>query len=141
MKKVKRYSGVLVKNKNKVLLCKRNNYGSHPGAWSVPAGKLNDDESPASGAKREFQEETNLTLENNLKLCGFVTRKTRDNLNDKGLMYVFLYQTDEILNPDLNNAKDGDEHTECGYFSLNELPLKDEKDQLFILIKNILLKN
>lgn len=140
MKKVKRYSGVLVKNNNKVLLCKRNNTGTHPGVWSIPAGKLNDDESPATGAMREFYEETNLKLEKNLKLCGFVTRKTRDNLKDKGLLYVFLHETDEELMPDLENAKDGNEHTDCGYFDVNELPMEDKKDQLYILVKNILSK-
>ena len=36
----KRYVGVVVKCNNKVLLCKRNNQGSFPGMWSIPAGKL-----------------------------------------------------------------------------------------------------
>jgi ADP-ribose pyrophosphatase YjhB (NUDIX family) len=140
MKNIKRYSGVLVKNKKEVLLCKRNNNGSHPGAWSIPAGKLDQQESPLHGAKREFYEETDFKLKDDLKLCGFVTRKTRDNLKDKGLMYVFLYETENEIVPNLEKAKDGEEHTECGYFNINNLPFEDDKDQLHILIKNILLK-
>lgn len=140
MKNVKRYSGVLVKYDKKVLLCKRNNNGTHPGAWSIPAGKLDQQESPLHGAKREFYEETDLKLKDDLKLCGFVTRKTRDNLKDKGLMYVFLYETESQMSPNLERAKDGEEHTECGYFNLDNLPFDDDKDQLHILIKNILSK-
>ena len=44
MKIVKRYVGVLVKHNDSVLLCKRNNKGSLPGVWSIPAGKLEDGE-------------------------------------------------------------------------------------------------
>ncbi len=140
MKKTKRYAGVILKNQNQVLLCKRNKSETLPGVWSIPAGKLDNTENPLQGAKREFFEETNLKLKNNLKLCGFVTRKTRDNSKEKGLMYVFLTETEEKLIPDLENAQDGFEHTECGYFSIEKLPFDDEKDQLTILIKNILSK-
>ena len=68
MEIVKRYSGVLVKHDDKVLLCKRNNEGSLPGAWSIPAGKINNGESPYDGAIREFYEETNIKPETKLKL-------------------------------------------------------------------------
>jgi len=52
-------------------------------------------------------------------------------------MYVYLYQTDKLIYPDLDNAKDGSEHTECGYFSKNELPI-NENDQLYKIIQKIL---
>lgn len=141
MKTTKRYAGVIVKHKNKVLLCKRNNEGSHPGAWSIPAGKLDKNENPMSGAKREFFEETNIKMTDEIRLCGFVSRKTRDNLKDKGLMYVFLNDSEVEKIPDLQKAKDGGEHTECGYFLLENLPFEDQNDQLAILIRNILRKS
>ena len=56
-------------------------------------------------------------------------------------MYVFLYEVNEKIYPDLLNAKDGEEHTECGYFDIQNLPIEEEKDQLLILIKNILSKS
>ena len=50
----KRYVGVMVKCKDKILLCKRNNEGSFPGMWSIPGGKLEENETTQEGAKREF---------------------------------------------------------------------------------------
>ena len=138
MKEVKRYSGVIVKCGDEVLLCKRNANDSLPGQWSIPCGHLEDGEHPMDGVKREFQEETNYTLDNKLKLVGFVKRYNRDGTEIKGLMYVFLMETDEKINPDLENAKDGEEHTDCGYFSMSELPFDDHKDQLFkLILKNL----
>lgn len=40
MKEKKRYVGVVIKMGDKILLCKRNNKGSFPGMWSVPAGSV-----------------------------------------------------------------------------------------------------
>jgi len=140
MKEVKRYSGVIVKCGNEVLLCKRNATGTLPGQWSVPCGHLEKNEHPIDGIHREFEEETNYTLDNDLKLVGFVKRYNRDGSEIKGLMYVFLMETDEKINPDLENAIDGDEHSECGYFDLENLPFDDEDDQLCRLIMRILKK-
>ena len=135
----KRYSGIIVKSNNKVLLCKRNNYGSLPGEWSIPGGKLEDNETPIDGAAREFHEETNLNVNSPLNLCGMIRRYTRDGKNVKGLMYTFLMEVDEEMTPDLENAYDGSEHTECGYFSYDELP-KPIGEQLKELIKGVLRK-
>ena len=141
MEIVKRYTGVLVKVGDEVLLCKRNNKGSLPGVWSIPAGKIDGEESPSAAAKREFFEETNNDINGSLKLIGFVNRSSRDGSEYRGLMYVFLYEPKDRVIPDLDNAKDGDEHTECGYFTLENLPFEDKNDQLFKLIQNILSEN
>ena len=140
MKETKRYGGILVKFKDEVLLCKRNKFGSNLGTWSIPAGKLNKNESPFLAAKREFFEETNIIQFEKIKLCGFVNIKTIDNLKNKGLMYVYLMEVDEKIYPDLTKAKDGNEHSECAYFTLKNNPIEDKNDQLYILIKNILSK-
>ena len=141
MKEVKRYSGVIVKCGDEVLLCKRNATGSLPGQWSIPGGSLEKDEHPMDGIQREFEEETSYTLDNKLKLVGFVKRHNRDGSEVKGLMYVFMMETDEKINPDLENAIDGDEHSACSYFNINNLPFEDENDQLCRLITRILKKD
>ena len=134
----KRYVGVLVKSKDKVLLCKRNNQGSLPGEWSVPAGKVNQDESTIDGARREFFEETGIDIDDKeLNLIGVIKRYNRDGEKIKGLMYVYQLDSDKKLNPDLENALDGEEHTECGYFGIDDLP-EPIGEQLKKLIKIIL---
>lgn len=140
MKEVKRYSGVIVKCNDEVLLCKRNATGSLPGQWSIPCGHLENDEHPIDGIVREFYEETNHTLDNKLKLVGFIDRYNRDGSEIKGLMYVFLMESNEKINPDLENAEDGEEHTECGYFSLETLPFDNKTDKLCVLITKLLKK-
>jgi ADP-ribose pyrophosphatase YjhB (NUDIX family) len=137
--KKKRYSGVIVKCNDKVLLCKRNNDGSLPGEWSIPGGKIEIDETPIDGAVREFYEETNLEIVAPITLCGMLKRYTRDGKNVKGLMYTFLMETDSEMIPDLEKAFDGSEHTECGYFTYDELP-EPIGEELKKLIKTILYK-
>ena len=51
-----------------------------------------------------------------------------------------VVETNERINPDLENAFDGDEHSQCGYFDLENLPFNDENDQLCRLITRILKK-
>jgi ADP-ribose pyrophosphatase YjhB (NUDIX family) len=140
MEKPERYSGVLVKCNNKVLLCKRSPYQSLHGVWSIPAGSVEKGETPREAAVREFFEETNIVIEDeeDLKLIGTANRYARDNKYLKGILYVYLIETDEEIYPDLENANDGGEHTECGYFSLKELPIEDYKDGLFKIIMKIL---
>ena len=133
----KRYSGVIVKCKDKVLLCKRNNDGTLPGEWSIPGGHIENNETPIDGAVREFHEETNLNVETPLTLCGMIKRTSRDGENVKGLMYTFLMDVDEQVHPDLETAIDGSEHTECGYFGYDELP-SPIGEQLKKMIQNLL---
>lgn len=139
MKKTKRYSGVLVKCKDEVLLCKRSSDGSLPGQWSIPAGNLNENESAVDGARREFFEETDIKIFGKLEIIGFINRKNRIGSKTKGLMHVFLWEVDKKQYPNLENAVDGEEHSECGYFNLSNLPL-DESDQLYKVIQNVLTK-
>lgn len=139
MKEYKRYVGVLVKVGDKCLLCKRNKKGSFPGIWSVPAGKIEDGEGTRSAAVREFKEETDLDINTDLlKFTGILPRETRDGKHFKGLMFLYTYLTDEMLNPDLENAKDGEEHTECGYFSKEDLKNLETGEKLKKMLLNIL---
>ena len=120
---MKKAAGILVINNGKCLLCKRNTEGSLPGEWSIPAGKIEPREGPISAAQREFYEETALNIEGQLDFIGVVKRHNREGTKTKGVLYIFKNNSEKKLIPDLNSAIDGDEHTECGYFGKNELPL------------------
>lgn len=117
----KRYVGVIVKCNDEVLLCKRNHNGSFPGMWSIPAGHIEDGEESIDAAKREFFEETSVDIDNKiLRFVGILPRHTRDGRKFKGLMYVYILDTDDIIEPDFELAVDGDEHTDWGYFTKKE---------------------
>jgi len=135
----KRYAGVVVKCKNKVLLCKRNNLGSLPGMWSLPCGRVEEDETTKDGAKREFYEETAVDIDKReLNFIGLIPRNTRDGKKVKGLMYVYLLETETPIYPDLINAIDGEEHTECGYFTLEDITIEKTGDYFYRLLEIIL---
>ena len=138
MKEFKRYAGVLVKNKNKVLLCKRAPKESMPGVWSIPSGHIEEGESPLDGALREFEEETNIKLPSKLQLISFINRYKKDLKTKKGMVYVFYYDSEKELIPDLDKAKDGHEHTECAYFSKNDIPETRDNEQLTKIIEKVL---
>lgn len=122
MEKKKKYAGVVVKCGDKVLLCKRNYLGNMPGEWSIPGGKIEKQETPIDAAAREFYEETALRVTSPLIFCGLIKRYHRDGTKLKGVMYTFYMEVEEEIYPDLEKAIDGDEHTDCGYFSIDNLP-------------------
>jgi hypothetical protein len=66
-----------------------------------------------------------------------IKRYNREGDKIKGLMYVYFSDSPEEIIPDLESAKDGDEHTECGYFSKDDLPTP-VSDQLKKLIHVVL---
>ena len=138
MEDFKRYSGVLLKHGDKVLLCKRSPKESMANQWSLPSGHIEGEESPYDAALREFHEETNIKLENKLNLVGFINKYKNDGITKRGLMYVFFTETKSKIQPNLKKAKDGHEHTKCGYFSKEELPVNKNNKQLFDIIKKIL---
>ena len=135
-RKLNKFSGILVRCKDKFLLCKRSPDNSLPNIWSVPGGGIEDGEKPKETAIREFYEETDIDLSgeaDNIKLIEVIN--TYDKNGDiKGLMYIYFYDSDVEIYPDLENAKDGDEHSECGYFNVDDLPFNNHKDPLFKII-------
>lgn len=139
--KNQRYVGVIVKCQNKVLLCKRNNVGSFPGMWSIPAGKIEENETTQEAARREFKEETAINIDKlDLEFVGIIPRHTRDGKKIKGLMFVYLLEVDDFLEPDLENAVDGEEHTDWGYFSANQVKSETSGEFLEKLIQIVLNK-
>ena len=132
---MKKYAGVLVRYDNKCLLCKRSVDQSMGGEWSIPAGHVEKDESPRDGARREFYEETDKTI-GTLKFAGMIKRYNREASKIKGLMYVYFSDSPEEIIPNLETAKDGEEHSECGYFGKDELPspISDQLNKLIHIV-------
>ena len=113
--------------------------GSFPGMWSIPGGKLEENETPMEGAKREFLEETDTNInDKEITFIGLIPRHTRDGKKVKGLMYVYLLEVEEPIIPDLVNAIDGEEHTESGYFTLDEINPETSGDYFHRLAEIIL---
>jgi ADP-ribose pyrophosphatase YjhB (NUDIX family) len=148
---MRKYSGVIVKCGDEVLLCRRNQ--NTVGEWSIPSGKLdkkiiNDGtekiirfEDYIDCAKREFFEETNVNIDNeDLSFVSITERRNRDGKQIKGFLYMYLLETDNRIFPDFINAKDGDEHDNFGYFSVDNLPL-NISPQLENVVKLILKKD
>ena len=135
----KRYVGVMVKCKDKILLCKRNNQGSFPGMWSIPGGKLEENETTQEGAKREFLEETAVDISDmDLQFIGLIPRHTRDGKRIKGLMYVYLLVVENEIEPDLEKAIDGEEHTDWDYFPLSGIKPETSGDYMHKLAELVL---
>jgi ADP-ribose pyrophosphatase YjhB (NUDIX family) len=139
MSRTKRYAGVIYKVRDKVLLCKRAETESKPGLWSIPSGHIEEGESPGQAAVREFFEETNIEIGPNLSLVGLMNIYKDDEVTKKGLMYIFLFDENvEKQSPDLEEAEDGHEHSECGFFMLENLPKDERNDQLYEILEKVL---
>jgi 8-oxo-dGTP pyrophosphatase MutT (NUDIX family) len=134
---MKKVAGILITSNGKCLLCKRNTEGSLPGEWSIPAGKIELGEKVVEGALREFYEETNIEIDSDLSFIGIMRRYNRDGTKPKGMFYIFTTEFDQEILPDLENAIDGDEHTECRYFTKNELPLSMEENFRNLILKQL----
>lgn len=137
----KRYSGVVVKCRNKFLSCKRNSDMPFPNIWSIPGGKIEKNESSMDAARREFLEETNIDIsDKDLVFIGVLPRTNREGDKIKGYMYTYLLNVEDEIYPDLELAVDGEEHTECKYIDINNIDDINIDDYLRKLI-NIILSN
>lgn len=137
MSKFKKTAGIILKHRDQVLMCKRSPEKTLPNTWSIPSGHIENDESPGNAAVREFYEETNIKVGKNIDFVGFLNRFNDDGTK-RGHMFVFVKEIDEKIEPDLKNAKDGFEHTECRYFKKSDIPKEDNNEELIDLIKKVL---
>ena len=112
-------AGVIIRNNNRVLMCQRGMDSTLPGIWSIPGGHIEKNENAISAAVREFYEETNIRLAP--EVLQFVGAMPVENNPDKPF-YVYLYDTDDELMPDLQGAKDGSEHSRCRYVKKDNIP-------------------
>jgi 8-oxo-dGTP pyrophosphatase MutT (NUDIX family) len=135
---LKRYSGVILKCKNKVLLCKRAKGQSLANQWSVPVGGIEKNESPDDAARREFMEETDIKLPAQIEFIDIINKYQKDGTTKDGVFFVFKSDINKEILPDLDNAEDGDEHSECRYFTTNDLPITKDNKDLMKIIKKII---
>jgi len=54
------------------------------------------------------------------------------------MMFVFLQETEDKEEPDLEKASHGKEHTSCRYFKKEELPKQKRTEELNNILKKIL---
>jgi 8-oxo-dGTP pyrophosphatase MutT (NUDIX family) len=137
MRKFRKSAGVIIKHGDEVLLCKRSPEETLPNIWSIPAGGIESGESPGQAAIREVFEETNIELSTDLDLVGMIDTTNDDGLKT-GMMFVFLQETDEKLEPELDKASHGKEHTSCKYFKREDLPKQKRTEELRNILKKIL---
>jgi ADP-ribose pyrophosphatase YjhB (NUDIX family) len=131
---MRRSSGILHKYKDKVLLCKRSEESETLGKfWSIPGGGWKKNESSQAAALREFYEETNINISDPLIYVGTSVHKNEDGSGSK--LDVFMVEASEMISPELENAKDGFEHSECGYFEIDKLPSPMPRDLINIIKK------
>lgn len=137
MKKFRRSAGVIIKHGDEVLLCKRSPNETLPNIWSIPGGGIENGESPGQAAIREVHEETNIELTTDLDLVGMIDTKNEDGLKT-GMMFVFLQETKDKKNANLEKASHGKEHTTCKYFKSEDIPKEKKTKELYDIIKKIL---
>lgn len=132
------YAGTVVKYRDKFLFCKRNSNMPYGGMWSIVGGGVENNENIKEAAVREFLEETNIEVtRDKLKLIGIIPRYNRNGKKYKGKMFVFLMNVDEKIIPDLDLAVDGEEHTKCGYFTLESIEQYNVDRHILKLLKII----
>ncbi|MGM0417152.1 MAG: nucleotide triphosphate diphosphatase NUDT15 [Thermodesulfobacteriota bacterium] len=118
--------GVMVLNRNKVLLGKRkNSHGSM--TWSFPGGHLEFGESLFECAKREVLEETGIKIKNLSK-----GPYTNDIFTKEKLHYITVYIISEYDSGEVT-LKEPEKCLEWVWFDLDDLP-----KNLFLPLENLL---
>ena len=117
---MKQSSGIIVKCQNRILICKRSTENSEGGKWAIPMGGIELNETPEDAAYREFHEEMGIEINGGLQALGYINRYNKQG-GLKSILHLFMYETNDELIPNLEMAMDGDEHTECGYKTKEEI--------------------
>jgi 8-oxo-dGTP diphosphatase len=110
------FSGVMIKCKKKVLLCKRRSdipETALPEYWSVPCGYVEENEDIKSAAIRETLEETQIELD--VASVRFLSAYPAHD--GRGVFYDYICEIEEEAEPIID-----EEHSEWGYFSKDEIP-------------------
>jgi 8-oxo-dGTP diphosphatase len=121
--------GVIIKNKNRILLLKRiNAHGAN--TWCPPGGHLEWNESPEDCAKREVKEETGCQIKNTRFLA-----ITNDKFKKDKKHYITInmeadYKWGKI------KVRERDKATDIQWFPYTKLP-----DNLFLPLYNLVKNN
>jgi 8-oxo-dGTP pyrophosphatase MutT (NUDIX family) len=117
---MKQSAGIIVKVNNRCLVCKRAVEINEPSKWAIPMGGIEEGEDPKDAAYREFYEEMGVSVDGVIKPLSKINRYNKLG-QVKTILHVFIFKTDTEIIPDLENAMDGFEHTECDYMTLPEI--------------------
>jgi 8-oxo-dGTP pyrophosphatase MutT (NUDIX family) len=117
---MKKSAGIIVKVNDKCLVCKRTADIDEPSKWAIPMGGIEEGEDPKDAAYREFYEEMGVSVDGVIKPLVRINRYNKLG-QVKTILHVFIFKTDTEIIPDLENAVDGFEHTECDYMTLDEI--------------------
>jgi 8-oxo-dGTP pyrophosphatase MutT (NUDIX family) len=124
-------AGLLVKFGDLILLGRRSKAcETLSGYWSIPGGAIELNEDPKNAALREFFEETNIQINQEvLYLTSFPTQ-------NGGTFFVYFTEIKDLIFPD-SKAQDAFEHDEWGYFKLekNCLPTPITKEIAKAILK------
>ena len=108
------YAGLLIKCKERYLLCKRSEEAVMPGLWSVPAGEVNTNEEPDEAAVRETMEETHIPIQ--VEDTAYLSTLT-GSAHDGGNFHLYTTEIEHEQRPILDF-----EHVASGWFMLKNLP-------------------
>ena len=102
-------AGILYFCYDEVLLC----LGENSGKWHAPKGHIMIGEEPIDGALREFTEETQILFNDipDIKLSNTYKK------DDGGICYLYVIKGKTKFNARINH-----EHTDWGYFNVDDLP-------------------
>lgn len=103
----------IVMNNGKILLGKRSSATAYPGLWCIPCGYVEYEEDVYDAVRREFKEETGLTIEVK-KVFTALSNFHNPNVHTVGIWFI-AHVTGGTLQA-------GDDISEVGYFELNQLP-------------------
>ena len=122
-------TGVLVQDKNKFLLIKKNRGAYSNGVWCVAGGKKEPNETIEQCGIREIKEETGLDVKIIKKICS-QTNKT--SVNNEIIEFYF---TDFLAEKISGKEKPGDDAGELKWFSKEELKKLEYSEPTKIFLK------
>ena len=108
------YAGLLIRCKERYLLCKRAEGAAYPGTWSVPGGGVKSTEEPKDAAIRETLEETQIPV--HVEDTTHITTMT-GSAHDGGNFHLYMTEIVDELRPILDF-----EHVASGWFTSHSLP-------------------
>lgn len=117
---MKESAGIIVKVKDKCLVCQRASENTEPSKWAIPMGGIEFGENPKDAAYREFIEEMGTEITDDIVSVGKINRYNKLGVQ-KSILHVFLYETNQRVIPNLDIAIDGFEHVQCQYMGKNEI--------------------
>ena len=120
----KRYVGVLIKCGKQILLVKRSADDPRKSIWTIPGGKMVEGQKIRTVAAQMLLDTTSIDInEEELQMVGLIPRESKDGKKDKGLMYVYMYESNPALLPVFETSNKPKKHIDHGYFTVEHIQL------------------